>query len=87
MKANVTAVDVYKEAYIYGFPMVDSNRIQHSYSTEEESPGCKGDWNVPRSVAPPLPAEPFFLGLREYWRKPPTLGGEWTPPRAVRTAR
>lgn len=51
MKANVTAVDVYKEAYIYGFPMVDSYRIQHSYFIDEKSPEYKGAWNVPHSVA------------------------------------
>lgn len=51
MKSNVTAADVYKEAYIYGFPMVDSYRIQHSYFIDEENPEYKGAWNVPHSVA------------------------------------
>ena len=51
MKSNLTAADVYKEAYIYGFPMVDSYRIQHSYFIDEENPEYKGAWNVPHSVA------------------------------------
>lgn len=51
MKENVTAAEVYTEAYIYGFPMVDSYRIQHSYFIDKASPEYKGDWNVPHSVA------------------------------------
>lgn len=51
MNENVTAADVYKEAYIYGFPMVDSYRIQHSYFIDEQSPEYKGAWNIPHSVA------------------------------------
>ena len=34
-----------KEAYIYGFPMVDSYRIQHAYFVDKESPEYKGAWN------------------------------------------
>lgn len=51
MKENATAADVYKEAYIYGFPMVDSYRIQHSYFVDGKSPEYKGEWNVPHNVA------------------------------------
>ena len=29
---------IVKEAYIYGFPMVDSYRIQHSYFVEQANP-------------------------------------------------
>ena len=51
MTGTPSAAEVYKEAYIYGFPMVDSYRIQHSYFVNEESPEYKGAWNVPHSVA------------------------------------
>jgi len=51
MNDSPTAADVYKEAYIYGFPMVDSYRIQHSYFVDAENPEYKGEWNVPHSVA------------------------------------
>ena len=34
-----------KEAYIYGFPMVDSYRVQHSYFIDSASPEYKGPWN------------------------------------------
>ena len=34
-----------KEAYIYGFPMVDSYRIQYSYFVDTNSPEYKGGWN------------------------------------------
>ncbi|WP_458789046.1 DUF1254 domain-containing protein [Dyella jiangningensis] len=34
-----------KEATIYGFPMVDSYRIQYSYFVDTSSPEYKADWN------------------------------------------
>ncbi|TGD84191.1 DUF1254 domain-containing protein [Mycolicibacterium sp. CH28] len=40
-----------KEAYIYGFPMVDSYRIQHSYFIDPASPEFKGPWNQVHSTA------------------------------------
>ena len=45
------AAAVYQEAYVYGFPMVDSYRIQYSYFVDETNPEYKGEWNVPHSVA------------------------------------
>ncbi len=35
-----------KEAYIYGFPLVDNYRIQYSYFADRSSPEYKGDWNT-----------------------------------------
>lgn len=40
-----------KEAYIYGFPMVDSYRIQHAYFVDKANPQYKGDWNQAHSIA------------------------------------
>lgn len=40
-----------KEAYIYGFPMVDSYRIQHAYFINPKNPEYKGPWNEVHSVA------------------------------------
>ena len=40
-----------KDAYIYGFPMVDSYRIQYSYFIDSASPEYKGPWNEVHSVA------------------------------------
>jgi hypothetical protein len=40
-----------KEAYIYGFPMVDSYRIQYSYAVDKESPEYKAPWNQITNVA------------------------------------
>jgi hypothetical protein len=34
-----------KEAYIYGFPMVDSYRIQYSYFVDKGGPEYKAPWN------------------------------------------
>lgn len=34
-----------KEAYIYGFPMVDSYRIQHAYFIDSKSKEFKAPWN------------------------------------------
>jgi hypothetical protein len=39
-----------REAYIYGFPMVDSYRIQHAYFVDRENPEFKAPWNQLRSI-------------------------------------
>ena len=31
-----------KDAYVYGFPIVDSYRIQHSFFVDRDSPEFKG---------------------------------------------
>ena len=45
-----------KEAYIYGYPMVDSYRIQHAYFVDSTNPEYKGAWNqiknIPRVFTP-----------------------------------
>lgn len=40
-----------KEAYIYGFPLVDNYRIQHSYFVDQDSPEFKAPWNIVNNVA------------------------------------
>lgn len=35
-----------KEAYVYGFPLVDSYRIQHTYFVDRSSPEYKAPYNV-----------------------------------------
>lgn len=35
-----------RDAYIYGFPMVDSYRIQYSYFVDRNSPEFKAPWNT-----------------------------------------
>jgi hypothetical protein len=35
-----------KEVYIYGFPLVDSYRIQHSYFVDRAGPEFKAPWNT-----------------------------------------
>ena len=39
-----------KEAYIYGFPMVDSYRIQYAYFVDPKSPEFKAPWNQLRNI-------------------------------------
>lgn len=39
-----------KEAYIYGFPLVDSYRVQHAYFVEKENPEYKNPWNQIRNM-------------------------------------
>jgi len=58
-QAPVTAAEaraIAKEAYIYGFPMVDSYRILYSYSVDRDSPEFKASWNqlanTPRVYTP-----------------------------------
>jgi len=45
-----------KEAYIYGFPLVDNYRIQHTYFVDRASPEFKAPWNqivnTPRVYTP-----------------------------------
>jgi len=48
--------EIAKEAYVYGFPMVDSYRIQHAYFVDKTNPEYKGTWNtlinIPRVYTP-----------------------------------
>jgi hypothetical protein len=45
-----------KEAYIYGFPMVDDYRIEYAYFVDSKNPEFKGPWNqlvnIPRVYTP-----------------------------------
>ncbi|WP_439925924.1 DUF1254 domain-containing protein [Nitrobacter sp. JJSN] len=36
---------IVKEAYVYGFPIVDNYRIQHAYWVDRATPEYKGPWN------------------------------------------
>jgi hypothetical protein len=40
-----------KEAYIYGFPMVDNYRVQYSYFVNKQDPEYKGGWNEIHNTA------------------------------------
>ncbi len=40
-----------KEAYIYGFPMVDNYRVQHAYFIDRGNPEFKAPWNQIHSMA------------------------------------
>ncbi|MEZ0274940.1 MAG: DUF1254 domain-containing protein [Roseimicrobium sp.] len=47
--ADVTPAEartIAKEAYIYGFPLVDSYRVQYAYFVDTKNPEYKGAWNV-----------------------------------------
>src|SRR5881392_2262981 len=46
--ADITPAEaraIAKEAYIYGFPIVDNYRIQHAYWVDRTNPEYKGPWN------------------------------------------
>lgn len=43
--------EIIKEAYIYGFPMVDNYRIQYSYFVDQDNPEYKGSWNEVHNMA------------------------------------
>jgi hypothetical protein len=58
-KSNVTPTEarsIAKAAYIYGFPMVDSYRIEYSYFVNRDNPEFKAPWgqlrNIPRVYTP-----------------------------------
>ena len=69
------ARQIAKEAYIYGFPMVDSYRVEYAYFVDRDNPEYKAPWNVitsfPRVYTPadkavqtPNSDTPYsFLGL------------------------
>ncbi|WP_445169259.1 DUF1254 domain-containing protein [Mycolicibacterium sp. Dal123E01] len=40
-----------KDAYVYGFPMVDNYRVQYSYFVDTDNPEYKGAWNQVHSTA------------------------------------
>jgi hypothetical protein len=47
-QASVTPADaraIAKEAYVYGFPIVDNYRIQHTYWVDRTNPEYKAPWN------------------------------------------
>lgn len=37
--------EIAKQAYVYGYPMVDNYRVQHAYFVDENSPQFVGPWN------------------------------------------
>src|SRR5207237_4830005 len=46
--ADITPTEartIAKEAYIYGFPLVDNYRIQHAYWADKATSEYKGPWN------------------------------------------
>ncbi|WP_458688601.1 DUF1254 domain-containing protein [Nocardia tengchongensis] len=43
--------DIAKQAYIYGYPMVDNYRIQYSYFQDKQSSQYRSPWNVLHSDA------------------------------------
>jgi hypothetical protein len=45
------AREIAKEAYVYGFPMVDSNRVQYAYFVDQKHPEYKGAFNQIHSSA------------------------------------
>jgi hypothetical protein len=45
------AREIAREATIYGFPMVDSYRIQYSYFVDERNPEFKAPWNTLKNIA------------------------------------
>ena len=45
------ARSIAREAYIYGYPMVDSYRIQYAYFVDKGNAEYKGDWNQIHSMA------------------------------------
>jgi hypothetical protein len=52
----VEARAIAKEAYIYGFPIVDNYRVEHAYFVDRQDPEFKAPWNqitnIPRVFTP-----------------------------------
>ena len=52
--ADITPAEarsIAKEAYIYGYPMVDGYRVQYSYFVDRQNPEYKAPWNQIRNMA------------------------------------
>ena len=52
-QTNVTSAEaraIAKEAYIYGFPVVDNYRIQYGYFIDRQNPEFKAPWNQIRNI-------------------------------------
>jgi len=46
---NITVEEartIAKEAYIYGFPIVDNCRVQYAYFVDKQDPDYKAEWNI-----------------------------------------
>src|SRR5207249_2596069 len=51
--ADITPTEaraIVKEAYIYGFPLVDNYRIQYGYFVDRQNPEFKAPWNQLKSI-------------------------------------
>jgi hypothetical protein len=48
---SAEARSIAKDAYIYGFPLVDSYRIQYSYFVDRNNPEFKAPWNQIQNIA------------------------------------
>jgi hypothetical protein len=52
-QTNVTPTEaraIAKDAYIYGFSVVDSYRVQHAYFVDRDHPEFKAPWNQIRNT-------------------------------------
>ena len=52
-QGNITPIEartIAKEAYIYGYPMVDSYRVQYAYFVNRQDPEYKAPWNQLRNI-------------------------------------
>lgn len=50
-KVNLKEIrEITKEAYIYGFPLVDNTRIQYAYFVDKQNPEYKAPWNTIRNI-------------------------------------
>ena len=45
------ARQIAKEAYVYGFPIVDNYRVNHSFFVDRKSPEFKAPWNQLNNTA------------------------------------
>jgi len=54
LAADVTPAEaraIAKEAYIYGYPMVDGYRVQYAYVVDRQNPEFKAPWNQIRNIS------------------------------------
>jgi len=77
-QAAITPADaraIAQEAYIYGYPMVDSYRIEHAYFVNPKDPEYKAPWNQIRNIHASTRRQ--IRRSRPPTRTRPTPGSAW----------
>jgi hypothetical protein len=74
--SQVEAQAIAKEAYTYGFPLVDNYRCEYAYFVDRQSPEFKAPWNQIANI--PRVFTPADVAVQTPTRTLLTRGWVWT---------